>query len=268
MTNSDRSPILKRPLKLPGQDADDDLQNFVADHIIAPMMILLVIFSMCIVECAHYESHSPPNPWVYTCWFAAAAIVITAHWRKQWGVAMAKKLGRDGERAVSEYLNIWLTADARVLHNLPIDNGIADHVLICCKGVIVIETKTRTLPTRGDPIVHDSDAGLRVSGFKPDRDPLAQIKRYMSSLDRILLGFDGVMTRSAGVIVFPGWKIVDDRSRRSDIAVLNPRDLEDHFRDAPNILSSESVLYLTRKLAQHSRAHRADGAGRQSQAIQ
>jgi hypothetical protein len=69
MRMPNRSPILRRLLKLPGQDADSDLQDFVADHLIAPLLMLLVIGTMCLVEWTHYWSSSPPNPWVYTCWF-------------------------------------------------------------------------------------------------------------------------------------------------------------------------------------------------------
>ena len=250
MLTPDRSPILRRLLKLPGQDADRDLQEFVDDQLLAPLLMLTVIGTICMVEWTHYWSKSTPSPWAYTTWFIGSALVIAFHWRKQWKVAMAKKLGRDGERAVAEFINVWLAADSRVLHNVPIEGGIADHVLVCRKGIFIIETKTRTLPRYGKPVVHISDSCLRVGGYRPDRDPITQVQRYVEGLRRALPGFKLADTGVSGIVVYPGWEIVDDRSSSSPVAVMNPKSLDVHLSGMQDVLSAERVSDLTRRIAQ------------------
>jgi hypothetical protein len=100
---SKRSPILRPLLKLPGQKLDEDLQDFLEDHLLGPIMVLVMITAMCLVEWAGYLKNSPRNPWIYTWWLLGAAVVTAIHWRQQWREAARLKLGREGERAVAEY---------------------------------------------------------------------------------------------------------------------------------------------------------------------
>jgi hypothetical protein len=246
---SKRSPIRRPLLKLPGQKLDDELDDFLIDHFLAPLMLVVMLGAMCLVEWVGYLRSSPRQPWTYTCVLVCAMAAIAFHWRRQWRKAQAIKLGRNGERAVAEYLNIRLDPDSRVLHGVPIEGGEADHVLICTRGVFVIETKARTLPILGEPVVHISDAGLRVQGFKQDRDPIAQVKRYMEGLDRLMPELATYNLKTRGIVLFPSWKIVDDRKDASLVWVLEPKELEDRLPREPLRLKPNDVLHLTRKLA-------------------
>jgi hypothetical protein len=111
-----RSPITRPLLKLPGEKLDNDLENLLDDHFVAPILMIAVIGAMCLTEWIGYLRNAPREPWLYTWWFIGASVVIAFHWRGQWKKAHAIKLGRMGERAVAEYLNIRLDADSRVLH--------------------------------------------------------------------------------------------------------------------------------------------------------
>ncbi len=253
MPLSKRSPILRPLLKLPGQKLDEDLQGFLEDHLLAPMMMHVMIAAMCLVEWTGYLRNSPRSPWIYTWWLLGAAVVIAIHWRRQWRRAVALKLGRDGERAVAEYLNVRLDPDSRVLHGVPLEGGVADHVLICTRGVFVIETKARTLPVRGEPIVHVADGGVQVNGFKPDRDPIAQVQRYVDALNRLLPELANHKIEARGMVVFPSWKVADHRKGNPRVWVLEPKDLADRLDKEPNQLRPDDVLLLTRRLASYIR---------------
>ena len=253
MRLSKRSPILRPLLKLPGQTVDEDLQEFVDDQFLAPLLVLAIIGAMCIVEWTGYLRSAPRNPWFYSYWFIGAAVVIAVHWRSQWRRALALKLGRDGERAVAEYLNIRLEPVPRVFHGVPIEGGIADHVVICAHGIFVIETKARTLPSRGEPVVHVSDTSLRVSGFKPDRDPITQVQGYVDGLNRILAELSITKILARGIVLFPSWKIIDDRRQMNEIWAIEPKDLPDRFSKEPVVFTPEEVLSITRKLASYIR---------------
>jgi Nuclease-related domain len=250
---SKRSPILRPLLKLPGQKLDEDLQDFLEDHLLAPIMVLIMIAAMCLVEWAGYLKNSPRNPWIYTWWLLGAAVVIAIHWRRQWREAARLKLGREGERAVAEYLNIRLDADSRVLHGVPLEGATADHVLICTRGVFVIETKARSLPRRGDPVVHVVDTGVRVNGFKSDRDPIVQTLRYVDTLNRLLPELVTPKIKAIGIVVFPSYKVVDDRKGDRCIWVLEPKELAGRLDKEPKQLSADDVVLLTRRLASYIR---------------
>jgi hypothetical protein len=250
---SKRSPILRPLLKLPGQKLDEDLEAFLEDHLLAPILVLVMIAAMCLVEWAGYLKNSPRNPWIYTWWLLGAAVVIAIHWRRQWREAARLKLGREGERAVAEYLNIRLDADSRVLHGVPLEGGTADHVLICTRGVFVIETKARSLPRRGDPVVHVADTGVRVNGSKPDRNPIVQVQRYVDALNRLLPTLATFKTEAIGIVVFPSYKVIDDRRVNRCAWVLEPKGLAGRLDREPKRLSADEVVFLTRRLASHIR---------------
>jgi len=246
---SNRSPIRRPLLKLPGEKLNDNLDDFLIDHFLAPLMLVAMLGAMCLVEWVGYLRDSPRQPWTFTCVLVGAMVATALHWRRQWRKAQAIKLGRNGERAVAEYLNIRLGPDSRVLHGIALEGGEADHVLICTHGVFVIETKSRTLPVIGEPVVHVSDQGLRVQGLRPDRDPLAQVERYMDALQRLLPELAAYKLMPRGIVLFPSWKIVDDRTKAHRVWVLEPKDLENRLAREPLCLEPKDVVQLTRRLA-------------------
>jgi hypothetical protein len=198
------------------------LQDFLEDHLLAPIMVLVMVAAMCLIEWTGYLKQSPRNPWIYTWWLLGAAVVIAIHWRRQWPEASGLKLGREGERALAEYLNIRLDADSRALRGVPLEGGTADQVLICTRGVFVIKTEARSLSRCGDPVVHVANTGVRVNGFKPDRDPIAQTLRYVDALNRLLPELATPKIEAIGIVVFPSYKVIDDRKGNRRVWVLEP----------------------------------------------
>jgi hypothetical protein len=104
-------------------------------------------------------------------WLLGAAVVIAIHWRRQWREAARLKLGREGERAVAEYLNIRLDADSRVLHGVPPEGW---H----CRSRPHLHAWRLRYRNKGSipspprrPVVHFAGTGVRINGFRPDRDP-------------------------------------------------------------------------------------------------
>jgi hypothetical protein len=74
------------------------------------------------------------------------------------------KLGRDGERAVAEQLDVLKRQGAIIFHDLIGDGFNLDHVVLSSQGVFVVETKTRTKPIKGSPTV--TFDGNRTGGRK------------------------------------------------------------------------------------------------------
>ncbi len=110
MAEPEDSPLTDRPLNLPGQSVDDKLRDLVDDHFILPLFLCLTLFLITIWEWFAYTTHLPRKPWVFTILSLAALIRAAIYWRIKWPTAMALKLGRNGERAVGQFLDRYSEA--------------------------------------------------------------------------------------------------------------------------------------------------------------
>ena len=63
----------------------------------------------------------------------------------------------------------------------------------------------RRYPIRGEPVVHVGDGGLRVNGFKPDRDPVTQASRYVDALNGLLPKLTTWKIEAKGIVAFPSY---------------------------------------------------------------
>jgi hypothetical protein len=254
--NRKNSPITKKLLNLPGQSVDAKLQDFVTDHFLLPTMIVGMLSILCLTEWIGYLGHGPRNPWGFSAMLIATVAIYGLGLRKNWASYKALKLGRDGERAMAEYMNARLDPTARVLHDVPIAHGNADHVIICTRGIYVVETKTRSKPLRRGAVVSVTSDCLKVDGSKPDRDPMIQARTAAADLHQILKTFTKNSIWIVPVVVFPGWTIADHREIRSAPWVLSAEDLADRIAREPETLSALAVARLSRHLTRYIRANK------------
>jgi hypothetical protein len=73
------------------------------------------------------------------------------------------RLGRDGERAVGQFLERLRDGGGQVFHDVPGDGFNLDHVVISPHGRYVVETKTLSKPWPKATITVDGDS-LRIAG--------------------------------------------------------------------------------------------------------
>jgi hypothetical protein len=102
-------------------------------------------------------------------------------------------------------------------------------------------------------VVHVVDTGVRVNGFKSDRDPIVQTLRYVDTLNRLLPELVTPKIKAIGIVVFPSYKVVDDRKGDRCIWVLEPKELAGRLDKEPKQLSADDVVLLTRRLASYIR---------------
>jgi hypothetical protein len=248
------SPITRKLLNLPGQSVDSKLQDLAADHLFLPLLIVGMLLIVCMTEWIGYLTNAPRNPWGFSAMFVVAVVVFATRWRRNWTQLKALKLGREGERAMAEYLDARLDPTARVFHDVPIAHGNVDHVIICAHGVYAIETKTRTKPLRRAAVVSVTSDLLRVDGFKPDREPMRQAREAATDLHQILRTFTRKPIWVTPVVVFPGWSIADNREDRSSVWVLSAADFSDRIAQEARTLSTLDVARLSRHLTRYIRA--------------
>src|SRR5258706_15732208 len=114
--NEKRSPLKDRPLRLPGQSVQDEINRLVDNDVIKYFMFATVFVVLAVIEWERTLQKTPPNPWVVTL----IAAVVTAYCAFRIYRTFVKlrhlKLGRDGERIVAEQLDILKREGAVIFH--------------------------------------------------------------------------------------------------------------------------------------------------------
>ena len=233
---NNRSPLKSRPLRNPGQSLDEQIRDLIETNIAGPVFLAMFAVLVAVLEWWRYYHPAPPSPRIY--YFAAVIVIVYAAFRVYWTLPRlrALKLGRDGEKAVGQFLERLRERGYRVFHDL-IGNGFnIDHVLIGPAGIFTIETKTYSKPRSDARIVSDGDT-IRMDGVKPDRDLTIQAKAQASWLRQLLAESAGRQFAVKSVIVFPGWYVEYTGPKNKSLWVLEPKML-------PSFLDHESWLLL------------------------
>jgi hypothetical protein len=174
---SGQSPLKAKPLRLPGESVDKEIDRWTNDATLGP---LFGAGSFCIVaffEWYGYLTQTPRQPIVFTV--IAVAALLYASWRYRIIRKQVRQLrqGRDGERAVGQFLERLREGGAQVFHDIPGDGPAAafnlDHVVISTHGIYAIETKTWSKPWPQAKVVVEGDA-LKIAGEVPDRNPMCK----------------------------------------------------------------------------------------------
>ena len=256
MPRDRRSPLKGKPLRLPGQSVTDRLHDIFYDRFLLPILIAFLLVILAVLEWWRYYHPAKPLPGLYTAG-AAVAVLFAAFriWRSLPDIR-ALQLGRDGERAVGQYLERLRSKGYEVLHDVMGEGFNIDHVVIGPAGVFTVETKTFSKPARGESkIVFNGDAVL-VDGTEPDRNPIVQAKAQAGWLRELLLESCGKRFAVRPVIVFPGWYVEQGKGTTRDVWVLNPKALPEFLAHEPNVLEQSDVSLATYHLSRFVRAHR------------
>jgi hypothetical protein len=245
-----KSPLKRKPLRNPGQALDEEIQRLFEDKVFSYFWFAGGFFILALMEWYGYLTSSPRRPWLFTC----GAFVMLA-WAT-WKIIPLKrhiaglKQGRDGERAVGQFLERLRSTGAQILHDIPGDDFNLDHVVISERGIFVVETKTWSKPAP-DAEVRLRNGEILVDGYKPERDPVRQVQAQISWLARTLEESTGNRFPVRGALVFPGW-FVDPELKNAfeGLWVLEPKALPSFIDKEPIRLSRADVFLVTSRLSQ------------------
>ena len=249
---SSQSPLKAKPLRLPGESVDKEIDHWVNDKTLGP---LFGAGSFCIVaffEWYGYLAHTPRQPIVFT--FIAVAALLYAGWRFRIIRKQVRQLrqGRDGERAVGQFLERLRADGGQVFHDIPGEGFNLDHVVICTHGIYAIETKTLSKPWPQAKVVVEGDS-LRVAGEEPDRNPIVQVTAAANWLEKLLRESTAKRFFVRGVVVFPGW-FVEQRGPTGDVWVLEPKMLPGFIGQAPEMIAPSDIALAAFHLSRYVRS--------------
>jgi hypothetical protein len=247
-----RSPLKAKPLRVPGQSIDEEIDRRINDTAVSYFAAAAVLCALSAMEWFGYLTHSPRHPILFS---AMALIgVIVAAWRTLSVRDRVRRLrlGRDGERAVGQFLERLRAGDAQVFHDVLGDGFNLDHVVISSHGLYAIETKTYSKPRPEAKITVDGES-LTIAGETPDRDPIVQVSLAARWLEDKLEESTGKRFTARGVVVFPGW-FVEQRPPLGPVWVLEPKMLPGFIEQEPRSVTPEDVALAAFHLSRYVRA--------------
>ena len=256
MKNYKKTPLTDNPLRLPGQSIDKEIQRVIDDEASPYILISLMVIALTALEWWRWYTNIKLSPNIFT---TIAVIVVTFSVYKI--IKIKKKLnnlrlGKEGEIAVGQYLELFREKGFKVFHDIVGKKGEEfniDHVLIGSKGIFTIETKTYSKPSKGKAnVVFDGDK-IFINGQESKSDIVSQAKAESNWLTNKLKALTGKTYKVKPVVVFPGWYTENLAKKKANLWVLNPKGLLTFLSNAPNVLSREEVQCIANNLSRYIR---------------
>lgn len=259
MTNTDRSPIKRPPLRNPGQSVEETRRKLVEDKLESPALMAVLLVALAAMEWWRSFFGIPPKPVLFSV-IAAVAVAFVAWRRVRLSPDLrALKQAAEGERAVGQFLEALREQGYKVFHDVVSAGFNVDHVIIGPAGVYSVETKTWSKPRQGEARISFDGEKLRAAGLEPDRNPLIQAVAQAGWLRDLLAESTGRVFEVRPVILFPGWFIEPPLGGMSRVWVLNPKALPAFLEHQKARLSAEDVALASTHLAKYIRAGEARG---------
>lgn len=246
-----KSPLKAKPLRQSGQSTDERLRELIEEDLTAWVLIAAFAIVLAAVEWYRWLTDSKFGPVVYSVFAVLLAGYVGIKIHRQKPALRALRLGRDGEIAVGQYLDLLQQEGHRVFHDLVADGFNVDHVLIGQKGIYVLETKTfGKRPGQNDQVWYQGGQ-LRVDGMPLDRDPISQVKSGAEWVASVLEDSTGKRFSVRSVLLFPGWYVNSDD--HSEVWVLEPKGFPKFLGRQRDRLATEDVKLATFHLSRFIR---------------
>jgi hypothetical protein len=256
MKTQKKSPLKDRPLRIPGQSLDEEIKRIMDDEVLSYLMLPMILILMTIPNwLLWYDVIKLPNPLVMTAGVMGFCVYSFFKMVKITKRIRSLRLGRDGERAVGQYLDVLREQGCKVFHDLMGDNFNLDHIVISKQGVFSIETKIRSKPEKGACRIIVNEQGIAVNGYKPEKNIVIQAQAQKHWLEKLITNLAGVKLTVKPVVVFPGWYIENQyQEKRNNVWVLEPKALPRFIEHSPTVLSEEKVRLISNQISRFIRS--------------
>jgi hypothetical protein len=254
MKKHTKSPLKDRPLRIPGQSLNEEIQNILDDELTTISLLPLFLIVLTTYDwLLWYQVIKLPNPIQFTVVTIVILFYSIYRFIKLRKRLRSVRLGMDGERAVGQTLEALRRKGYRVFHDLIGEGFNLDHVIISGHGVFSVETKTYSKPAKGEcKIIYNGD-GLSINGYKPDKKIIIQALAQKSWLEKQIATLTGVKVSVKPVVVFPGWYIENHQHNKEELWVLEPKALPTYIENSPKLISEDNVRLISNHLSRFIR---------------
>ena len=265
-----RSPLKKRPRR----NAGDSTQNMINEALDKLLPYWIMVGALLMYAALEFADR-PRQPGLVLS--LAILMSVLAIWKtsRLWPWLKSMQQGRDREKSIAQYLdNEFRDAltgkPIRIFHDVPCDKFNLDHIVICEKGIYVLETKTLSVPVKGsEKLLYKGGDNLYYndSGNVVPGDPVGQVKASVKWLRELLIkqyeleGKQYPQLPIRGVLVPADRYIENVNISEYDIWVLNQKAFAKFISKETNRLKTQTVRscgdlvdgYIRRKLNAESK---------------
>lgn len=254
MKQNKKSPLKGNPLRYVGQSVDEQIDKLINEEAMPYVIICLLIVYVAGYEWWRYFKNPSPSPIHYTIIAVIVILFSIYKLRKILKKVENLKQGRDGERAVGQFLDNLRENGYRIFHDIIGENFNIDHVIISKKGIFVIETKTYSKPENGNSKIYFDGKKLKIESLGETTKPINQVNASSNWLKSLLIETTGKKFTVKPVILFPGWFVhTTKEGKRSNIWVLNPKALPTFIENQPDIISQEDLNIVSYHISRYIR---------------
>lgn len=239
-----KSPLKRKPNRLAGQSLDEQLDALRNEKALIYFFLPVLLWVFAGMEWYAQWKGVPRQPAAFA--LAALAFSLISGWRFRQLIRTSRrlKLGRDGERVVAQTLQTLRVGHLRVLNDLICGDFNIDHVVICERGVFVVETKTWSKP-RSDARIQVRDGKILKDGRPVDRDPIRQVVAAANWLSAKIEAGAGPRIPVRSVVAIPNWFIEPpEPGTKAPAWVLEPKALIKWIEKEPVVFGPDRVNAL------------------------
>lgn len=248
-----RSPLKDKPLRYVAQSTDEAIDDLVIEKILGHYTVVVIVLMILAHEWQRYYWPLAKPPILMTIFGGGVCIFSIYKFVKHYRKLKNLKLGRNGERAVGQYLESYREFGCKIFHDIKGDSFNVDHVLISDKGIFVIETKTYSKPEKGDAKIDFDGQRILVNGKESQTDIIVQVTAATSYIKKVLKDSTGKDFEPFPVVLFPGWFVGGNGNKQGKLWVLEPKAFEKFLGYRTVILSPGDVALASYHLSRHIR---------------
>ena len=249
-----KSPLKSKPLRHAGQSLDEEIEKRISEYMLIYILTIFLVLYLIAMEWYRWYMQAPPTPIAMTIVGLPFIIFAIYKFIKEKKKIDLLKQGRDGEKAVGQYLEGFREAGMKVHHDIIGDNFNIDHILVSTKGVYLIETKTYSKPIKGKTEIEFDGLDFYYNGVKYNDNIQVQVAAGSTWLKNLIEELTVKKVDVKPVVVFPGWFVEMTRKHDSNIWALNPRNLQKFINNKNEIISKDDVQLISNHIARYIRA--------------
>lgn len=258
--NQKKSPIKKKPLRFAGQSLSEELEDILYDKVLVYIILSIVSLVAAGMEWWRWYFDTPPSPVGITVFAVGITVysIVRIYLMKD-GIRSLKQ-GRDGECVVGQTLESMRERGCKVFHDIQDwgaknDDFNLDHVLVCERGIFVIETKTYSKLVKGQSLIKFTGDRLFIDSYE-NLKIIPQTSAQKQWLERLIYKETGARFSVKPIVVFPGWFIEGDGNKKSsgqDLWVLEPKALPAFISNLPKTLENQDKIRVANALSNYVR---------------
>ena len=239
-------------LRLAGQSLRDEHDRFFDERLVAPFVVVIAFWMVCIVAWIQKIAGHNPDPRFWTL----LSLFVTVYGGFE-VFRLRPHLRRLRERRRGDHRVIRLLERLRrkgfvALHDLAANRFKIDHVIVGPAGVFAIEAKSwNTFGSRTIDCQNDSE--LLLAGRIRDGRALQQAREAAAALQLTLKDQLRDHRPVKGLLVFAGDWTVQCQADHLDIDVLAAEEIEDYFDEQQPQLTGREVADICSHLERSAR---------------